>query len=349
MEFVESVPDVLRGSVARWWERACADTAFLDRYRELSAEHRAQLPRVVAASEFAAQALIQDPAALAPGAVNTHFEAQVAAAQSVEQALLFLRQWRRREMVRIAWRDIAGRVHRYRNSAGGVRSGRCAIRAAVAAPIASVADIRRAARSTREEVAAASYSGMGKLGGRELNFSSDIDLVFLFSEAGARPDGPREVDNEEYFNRARPRAHPLAGCAKRGRLRVSRGHAPAAVRRERPLGRQLGSLEDYLQQHGRDWERYAWIKARAIVGADAYAPAYEEFVRPFVYRRYLDFGVFESLRNMKALIVARGGPPRTGTSPETRQGRYPRNRVHRAIHAAGARRKRSAPAERGSA
>ena len=67
MEFVESVPDVLRGSVARWWERACADTAFLDRYRELSAEHRAQLPRVVAASEFAAQALIQDPAALAPG------------------------------------------------------------------------------------------------------------------------------------------------------------------------------------------------------------------------------------------------------------------------------------------
>ncbi len=56
----------------------------------------------------------------------------------------------------------------------------------------------------------------------------------------------------------------------------------------------LVSLEHYLQEHGRDWERYAWIKARAIVGAEAYAPATQEFVRPFVYRRYLDFGVIES-------------------------------------------------------
>jgi glutamate-ammonia-ligase adenylyltransferase len=62
-------------------------------------------------------------------------------------------------------------------------------------------------------------------------------------------------------------------------------------------------LENYLQEHGRDWERYAWVKARAIVGAEAYASAYEECIRPFVYRRYLDFGVFESLRAMKALIV----------------------------------------------
>ena len=70
-----------------------------------------------------------------------------------------------------------------------------------------------------------------------------------------------------------------------------------------PLVVSLASLEDYLQQHGRDWERYAWVKARAIVGAEAYRAANEEFVRPFVYRRYLDFGVFESLREMKALIV----------------------------------------------
>ena len=70
-----------------------------------------------------------------------------------------------------------------------------------------------------------------------------------------------------------------------------------------PLVVSLASLEDYLQEHGRDWERYAWIKARPIVGADAYAAAYQEFVRPFVYRRYLDFGVIESLRDMKALIA----------------------------------------------
>ena len=108
MESIDSVPEELRDSVERWWERACAQAEFADRYRSLSDSHRAQLPRVVAASEFAAQALIQDPAALAPGGVNAHYEAQVAAAQSVEQALFLLREWRRREMVRIAWRDITG-------------------------------------------------------------------------------------------------------------------------------------------------------------------------------------------------------------------------------------------------
>jgi hypothetical protein len=83
MEFVESVPEELRESVERWWERACAQANFLERYRALSDSHRAQLPRVVAASEFVAQALIQDPAALTPGGANTHYEAQAAAAQSV--------------------------------------------------------------------------------------------------------------------------------------------------------------------------------------------------------------------------------------------------------------------------
>ncbi len=113
MEFLGSVPEELRESVEYWWERACAQVEFADRYRALSDSHRAQLPRVVAASEFVAQALIQDPAALAPGGAlpagaNAHYEAQVADAPSVEQALFLLREWRRREMVRIAWRDIAG-------------------------------------------------------------------------------------------------------------------------------------------------------------------------------------------------------------------------------------------------
>ena len=70
-----------------------------------------------------------------------------------------------------------------------------------------------------------------------------------------------------------------------------------------PLVVSLAALEDYLQQHGRDWERYAWIKARAIVAPQAFAATWLTFVRPFVYRRYLDFGVFESLRDMKALIA----------------------------------------------
>jgi glutamate-ammonia-ligase adenylyltransferase len=127
-------------------------------------------------------------------------------------------------------------------------------------------------------------------------------LVFLYSGAG-ETDGPRVIDNEEYFNRLGREIIRLLDA------RNADGFVFRVDMRLRPFGDSgplavsLASLEDYLQQHGRDWERYAWIKARPIVGAGAYALAYEEFVRPFVYRRYLDFGVLESLRDMKALIV----------------------------------------------
>jgi [glutamine synthetase] adenylyltransferase / [glutamine synthetase]-adenylyl-L-tyrosine phosphorylase len=302
MEFVESVPEELRESVERWWERACAQTNFLDRYRALSDSHRAQLPRVVAASEFVAQALIQDPAALTPGGANTHYEAQAAAAQSVEQALFLLREWRRREMVRIAWRDIAGSAAVAETLQAVSDLADATVRAAAASAARHLLPIFGEPQRSNSTQSPFIVLGMGKLGGRELNFSSDIDLVFLSTEAG-ETSGPRVIDNEEYFNRLGREIIRLLDA------RNADGFVFRVDMRLRPFGESgplvvsLASLEDYLQQHGRDWERYAWIKARAIVGADAYASAYQEFVRPFVYRRYLDFGVFESLRNMKALIV----------------------------------------------
>jgi [glutamine synthetase] adenylyltransferase / [glutamine synthetase]-adenylyl-L-tyrosine phosphorylase len=302
MEFVESVPEELRESVERWWERACAQANFLERYRALSDSHRAQLPRVVAASEFVAQALIQDPAALTPGGANTHYEAQAAAAQSVEQALFLLREWRRREMVRIAWRDIAGSAAVAETLQAVSDLADATVRAAVASAARHLLPIFGEPQRSNSTQSPFIVLGMGKLGGRELNFSSDIDLVFLSTEAG-ETSGPRVIDNEEYFNRLGREIIRLLDA------RNADGFVFRVDMRLRPFGESgplvvsLASLEDYLQQHGRDWERYAWIKARAIVGADAYTSAYQEFVRPFVYRRYLDFGVFESLRNMKALIV----------------------------------------------
>jgi glutamate-ammonia-ligase adenylyltransferase len=332
MEFVESVPEELRDAVERWWERATAQAEFAERYRALSDSHRAQLPRIVAASEFVAQALIQDPAALPPGAVtrgglhpggvnpggvnpggdgysgglNTHYEAQVAGAQSAEQALFFLRQWRRREMVRIAWRDIAATADVAETLQAVSELADATIRAAVASAQRHLLPVFGEPRRSNPAQPPFIVLGMGKLGGRELNFSSDIDLIFLFTEAGDT-SGPRVVDNEEYFNRLGREVIRLLD------VRNADGFVFRVDMRLRPFGDSgplvvsLASLEDYLQQHGRDWERYAWVKARAIVGATAYAPAYEEFVRPFVYRRYLDFGVFESLRNMKALIVREVG------------------------------------------
>jgi glutamate-ammonia-ligase adenylyltransferase len=302
MEFLESVPEELRVSVERWWERACEQAAFADRYVGLCDSHRAQLPRVVAASEFIAQALLQDPAAVALEATNVQYEAQVTAAQSVEQASFLLREWRRREMVRIAWRDIAGTAAVAETLQSVSDLADAAIRAAAAAAARQLLPTFGKPHSSDPARSPFIVLGMGKLGGRELNFSSDIDLVFLFTEAG-ETSGPRVLDNEEYFNRLGREVIRLLDA------RNAEGFVFRVDMRLRPFGESgplvvsLASLEDYLQQHGRDWERYAWIKARAIVGADAYSSAYDEFVRPFVFRRYLDFGVFEALRNMKALIV----------------------------------------------
>ena len=131
------------------------------------------------------------------------------------------------------------------------------------------------------------------------------------------------VDNEEYFNRLGRELIRLLDA------RTEDGFVFRVDMRLRPFGESgplvvsLASLEDYLQQHGRDWERYAWIKARAIVGAEPYARANEEFVRSFVYRRYLDFGVFESLRDMKALIVREVQRRDLEQDLEARSGRDP--------------------------
>jgi glutamate-ammonia-ligase adenylyltransferase len=316
MESLLTVPDELRESVERWWERASGHEGFLDQYRALCGAHRAQLPRVVAVSEFVAQALIQDPQALEivrmdggdAAMAGAAYEARAAAggaagaAGAAGEALSILREWRRRAMVRIAWRDIAGTASVAETLAALSAFADAGIRAATSAAALHLQPIFGKPYSTNPTGADFIVLGMGKLGGRELNFSSDIDLVFLFTEAG-ETSGPRVIDNEEYFNRLGREIIQLLDT------RNADGFVFRVDMRLRPFGESgplvvsLASLENYLQQHGRDWERYAWIKARAIVGVEAYASAYGEFVRPFVYRRYLDFGVFESLRDMKALIV----------------------------------------------
>jgi glutamate-ammonia-ligase adenylyltransferase len=319
MDF-DSVPAILHEPLARWWERAAAAQAFLDGYASLPDALRAELPRVAAGSEFVAAVLIQDPEALewfgrhegpsAARVASADYESRAAAARSTLEAQQLLREWRRREMLRIAWRDIAGRA----GAAAGAGAGAAetlhalsdfadaAIRAAVSAAQWQLQAVFGKPRDVNAEEVPLIVLGMGKLGGRELNFSSDIDLVFLFSRAG-ETDGDRVVENEEYFNRLGRELIRLLD------ERNADGFVFRVDMRLRPFGESgslvlgLASLEDYLQEHGRDWERYAWIKARPIVGAGAYAAAYGEFVRPFVYRRYLDFGVIESLRDMKALIA----------------------------------------------
>jgi [glutamine synthetase] adenylyltransferase / [glutamine synthetase]-adenylyl-L-tyrosine phosphorylase len=311
LQNLESVAGELREQVQRWWERVSAQPRWDEIYAALAPAHRQQLPSVVAGSEFADGVLIQDLDALewfglnaepaVAGVANSGYEERAAAAETVESCQKILREWRRREMLRIAWRDIAAAASVTETLQAVSELADACIRAACKAARLHSLPVFGIPRDSNAEESSFVVLGMGKLGGRELNFSSDIDLVFLFTAAG-QTDGRRVLENEEYFNRLGREVIRLLD------VRNADGFVFRVDMRLRPFGDSgplvvsLSSLEDYLQQHGRDWERYAWIKARAVVGVEAYAAAYQEFVRPFVYRRYLDFGVFESLRDMKALI-----------------------------------------------
>ncbi|MDU4843054.1 MAG: bifunctional [glutamate--ammonia ligase]-adenylyl-L-tyrosine phosphorylase/[glutamate--ammonia-ligase] adenylyltransferase [Leclercia adecarboxylata] len=146
--------------------------------------------------------------------------------------------------------------------------------------------------------------GMGKLGGGELNFSSDIDLIFAWPEKGATRGGRRELDNAQFFTRLGQR------LIKALDQPTQDGFVYRVDMRLRPFGDSgplvlsFAALEDYYQEQGRDWERYAMVKAR-IMGdtGDAYANELRAMLRPFVFRRYIDFSVIQSLRNMKGMIA----------------------------------------------
>ncbi len=144
--------------------------------------------------------------------------------------------------------------------------------------------------------------GMGKLGGEELNFSSDIDLIFAYPEAGETRGARKSIDNQQYFTRL---GQKLITALNQ---QTADGFVYRVDMRLRPFGESgplvlsFNALEDYYQEQGRDWERYAMLKAR-LIGDSAYHGKLSDMLRPFVYRRYIDFSVIESLRKMKMMIA----------------------------------------------
>ncbi|EEO28487.1 bifunctional [glutamate--ammonia ligase]-adenylyl-L-tyrosine phosphorylase/[glutamate--ammonia-ligase] adenylyltransferase [Oxalobacter paraformigenes] len=149
--------------------------------------------------------------------------------------------------------------------------------------------------------------GMGKLGGRELNVSSDIDLIFVYPENGdtvsSRP-GQRLLSNQEFFTRLGKRfIGALSEITEDGfTFRVDMALRPNGA--SGPLVASIGMVEQYLIVQGREWERYAWIKARAVTGNPEDIETLQRIVRPFIYRRYLDFSVIDAIRNLHQQIRA---------------------------------------------
>ncbi len=143
---------------------------------------------------------------------------------------------------------------------------------------------------------------LGKLGGRELNFSSDIDLMFTYPQTGFTVGKSRSIANEQFFNKLGQQLIKVLAEI------TTEGFVFRVDMRLRPHG-QSGSLvlnyaalENYYQYQGRDWERYALIKARVVLPGKDDAEKLIALLQPFVYRRYLDYGAFSALREMKDLV-----------------------------------------------
>lgn len=277
------------------------------------------IERVWASSEFVAYACSRDPsllrrladdASLFEHKPNDWIAQDLGAlmegageAASEQQWMQGLRNFRKRHMVRIAWRDIAGWAGLDETLGDLSALADSCIEFAYERMYALLVQrygVPRGAESGEPQPLM--ILGMGKLGGCELNFSSDIDLVLLYPEDG-ETDGSRGIDNAEFFMRLGQKLVQLLSAP------TAEGIVYRVDLRLRPFGDSgrlalsFDSFENYLQQHGRDWERYAYVKARAVTAKDRFDELYEQMLRPFVYRRYLDFSVFESLRDMKTMIA----------------------------------------------
>ena len=295
-------------------------TAFLD--NNLFAQ---RLAKFFSCSSFAAQLCRRFPAwlidlqntgdldrSLNGNDFFTRLKAQIGAGENTEALDRALRRFRNREYLRIIWRDL----------------NRCAETMAITADISAVAEVTiqtaldfHYAQLQREwgtpraglngSVQPFIVIGMGKLGARELNLSSDVDLIFAYPESGETSGGARSVSNQEFFIRLGQLliksldSNTADGFVFRVDMRL-RPYGDSGA-----LALNFDALEEYYQDQGRDWERYAMIKARPVAESTGGTTACGEFpagsrlidmLRPFTYRRYLDYSAFESLREMKALI-----------------------------------------------
>ncbi|WP_237045630.1 bifunctional [glutamate--ammonia ligase]-adenylyl-L-tyrosine phosphorylase/[glutamate--ammonia-ligase] adenylyltransferase [Aquipseudomonas alcaligenes] len=280
------------------------------------AERMQALRRSCALSDFVHEQAVRDPQLLvelgesgdlerrfAAGELRGQLQALLADCPDEDELGRRLRRFRNRQQVRIIWRDL----------------NRLACLAETCGDLSDLADAcidgayqwlyPRHCEQFGTPIGHRSGQpqhlvilGMGKLGAHELNLSSDIDLIFGYSEGGETEGVKRSLDNQEFFIRLGQRlikaldAITVEGFVFRVDMRL-RPYGSAGA-----LVLSFNALEQYYQDQGRDWERYAMIKARVVGGDQVAGKQLLEMLRPFVYRRYLDFSAIEALRAMKQLI-----------------------------------------------
>src|SRR2546422_987085 len=260
----------------------------------------------IASSRYAARLLAARPelsAELADPAAFSRDEMAhaLAGAQHDDEASLKrrFRQLRQRVLLRVMARDLAGRADLAEVCGTMSDLAELALQVALEHANAALRAEFGTPRSPAGDVQQLVIVGMGKLGGRELNVSSDVDLVLVYPEDG-ETDGRRKLSNHEYFERLGRRL--IAALAEN----TEDGFVFRVDMRLRPYGdsgalvTSFDALEAYLVAHGREWERYAWIKARALSG-DRHDEL-DAIVRPFVFRKYLDFATLAAMRRLHAEV-----------------------------------------------
>ncbi|HEX3894820.1 MAG TPA: bifunctional [glutamate--ammonia ligase]-adenylyl-L-tyrosine phosphorylase/[glutamate--ammonia-ligase] adenylyltransferase [Rudaea sp.] len=270
------------------------------------AEH---VQRVLLVSDFAHASFLREPELLGADALAMMSDPRHADARPLlpepepddASAMRALRRYRRRESIRLIWRDVNGLDSVAETIAGSSALAESCLAAAYAFAEKTLARRHGFPRSESGERQRLIVLGLGKLGGGELNFSSDIDLILAYPENGVS-DGAHVIANETWFARCGQLLAKLLG-----EITVD-GFAYRVDLRLRPFGSagrvalSFAAMEQYYQREGRDWERYAWIKARPVAGDLVAGKHLLQTLRPFVYRRYLDYTAFSGLREMKKLI-----------------------------------------------
>ena len=322
---VEQLVDTVERHFNAWRESLTSEQfSKLDAHSDFVAE----LKRVWEASDYVVQSCLRDSdllfgllesgdlhSSFSPGTVESRLQLELE--QVADEASLhkILRVFRREQMVRIIWRDIAGIAPLSETLEDLSALADACVEQALALLYQWAVDKHGVPRDGDGEQQHMLVLGLGKLGARELNLSSDIDLIFAYPRSG-EVKGGRYLSNEQFFTRLGQQLIKAIGA------QTADGFVFRVDTRLRPFGdsgplvMSFDAMEEYYFSQAREWERYAMIKARLVAGEGA---ALMDMLRPFVYRRYLDYGAIESIRDMKRMI--RGEMHKRGMDANIKLGR----------------------------
>jgi glutamate-ammonia-ligase adenylyltransferase len=302
------------GQAQRQWQQWLEQPEAAEAAAGFSPEFVVRTLRVWEGSEYVAQSCLRDPALLPmlqasglldrpcrPGELAHMLRERLSQVTEEEELQRSLREFRRNQMVRIIWRDLAGEAPLAETLEELSELADCCVNQALELLYRWAVEKQGVPRDEEGVQQRLVVLGMGKLGARELNLSSDIDLIFAFPEHG-QVEGGRHQTNEQFFIRLSQQLVKALGS------QTADGFVFRVDVRLRPFGEagplamSFDALEAYYQTQAREWERYAMVKARVVAGDPEAGERLTAMLRPFVYRRYLDFGAIESLREMKLLI-----------------------------------------------